>query len=371
MPKYTLNLEGIYMPRHPHDRMNLTKDHLRSIEQVGTNLFNAMTNRYRSPDDRWEEMDRFWAGQEAKYMIYGLPYILFMPGKYYTYFELADVVENALRDIDTPLEGAKILEDGSGSAIWSLLLGKRGAVPHLFDKSWCALEFAQFLADEDHFGVELADVGQGDFYDLPNTWKGGEGIFDAVISGAVLEHLGIEDQDKYLKEAFATLKPGGLVAFTMPNPESPLNVISDKKKQEIYKKIGELGGTYQEGGYQYTIDFPMPYNQKGGARDMATMLRDNGFVVQKAGDAVLIAPSNPLERKLIEGNEVAKRFYEKLEKMCDGGLINSTVPTGKDVGAIEALIAFWKTQSKSLTDKERNEIGRWSYAIGRKPMREG
>ena len=101
---------------------------------------------------------------------------------------------------------------------------------------------------------------------------------------------------------------------------------------------------------------------------MDRMLRDNGFLVQKVGDAVLVAPSAPLERKLVEGNDVAKKFYNKIETICRGGLINTNCPTGENIESVNALITFWETQTRGLTDKERSFIGRWSYIIGRKPI---
>ncbi len=364
-----LNLEGTYMPRHPHDIMNTSKEVLFSIETIGKNLFDTATKKYEDPSNRWVEMDKFWAGQQAKFMIRSTPYILFIPGKYYTYSTLADVVENAFVEIKTPLRGAKIAEIGSGSAVWSLLLGQRGAKPYLFDKSWCALQFAQFLADKNYLDVELSKIIQGDFYHLPKEWKEGGGIFDAVVSGAVLEHLGTEDQNRYLREVFIILKPGGLVAFTMPNPKSPLNIDSDKRKEQMYNQIKALADRYRPGDeeYQYTIDFPMPYNKEGGLRSMDSMLRENGFIIQKTGDAVLVAPSAPLQRKLIEGNKVAEEFYGKVEMMCKPGFINRKCPTGEDVEACNGLITFWKTQSAGLTDMQRSQIGRWLYIIGRKP----
>ena len=99
------------------------------------------------------------------------------------------------------------------------------------------------------------------------------------------------------------------------------------------------------------------------------MLRKNNFVPQKVGDAVLIAPSTPLERNIVDSNPVAKRVYDSIERMCRSEFITSTGLTPTNVETMKSLMDFWKIQSQSLTDQERSQIGRWLYAVGRKPYK--
>ena len=358
----TLYLNGTYLARHPHDNLQVSKERLAAIENIASALFRDVTNRYGS-SERWIEMDRFWAGQQANLMIQGTPYVLFAPGKFYTYDTLADVVQTALEETGTPIKDAKVGEIGCGNATWSLILGNRGAKPFLFDKSWSGLNFAEYLANESHFNVDIAESRQGDFYDLPAEWKVNKGILDVVVSGAVVEHLNINDQNRYLNQIFEVLKPGGLLVFTMPNLCSPSNISSDIKRKKVYDQVK------QTGDYKYTIDLPMAYNKEGGKRDMGDMLRKNNFVPQKVGDAVLIAPSTPLERNIVDSNPVAKRVYDSIERMCRSEFITSTGLTPTNVETMKSLMDFWKIQSQSLTDQERSQIGRWLYAVGRKPYK--
>ncbi len=354
----TLSLEGLYMARHHHDVIDPNPQVLASIDDIAQNKFDAATPKYNnSTGPRWGEMDRYWAGEHAAFMLSRKQYIEFLPGKYSTYQTLTDIVDKNLKKEGVGIKGAKIAEIGCGSALWSLMLAQRGAKVYLFDKSVCALEYAKFLAGGSYFGVKIAEkeqVKQGDFYKLPEEWAG---FFDAVIAGGVLEHLSPEDQNRYFKEVFRILKPGGLTAFTTPNTKSPLNISSDNKKSWFYKAIQAVGK------YTYIIPLPMGYHKEGGEREMGSMLKDNHLIVEESNDAVFLAPSAPIEKKLIKGNEIAERFYTDIENMCKGGLIN---PSKDGPERVKALIEFWSRMGASLTVEERKQIARWVYAVGKK-----
>ena len=66
-------------------------------------------------------------------------------------------------------------------------------------------------------------VQQASIYAMP--YPGG--CFDAVILSEVLEH--IDDDVRGLREAFRVLKPGGVLAVTVPNANYPFSVGSDKQ----------------------------------------------------------------------------------------------------------------------------------------------
>jgi len=360
MPDDTLNLRGLYMPRHPPDVIGVEPPVLASIDQIAHSLFGAVSERYRDPPEpRWDEIDRYWAGEHAAFMMsQKLHYMQFLPGKYFTYKVLTDILGYAFQEANIVIKGAKVAEVGCGSALWSLMLAQRGVEPSLFDKSYCGLEYAKFLAGPAHFNVRLKEFRQGDFYSLPSEWTG---YFDAVVAGGVLEHLSPLDQNRYLKEAFRILKPGGIIAFTMPNPHSPLNISSDTRKSWFFDAIKRIGN------WLYTIPLPMVYNKEGGLRLMNEMTTANGFVVQEE-DAVLLAPSTPLERRFIKGNPIAEGFYGRIETMCNGDLIN---PEEDGKARVEALIHFWDMIGESLRPEERIKIARWMYIVGRKPGTSG
>lgn len=355
-PGNILCLDGLYMPRHPHDVIETNQVVLASIDDYAKKSYDTVSSRYSKEEPRWEEMDRYWAGEQAALAFSKKSYKEFLPGKYFTYKILADIVKKNLEEkVGTDIKGARIAEMGCGSAIWSLLLAQLGAEVYLLDKSWCALDYAIFLSGDAHFGIEISESVQGNFFvDIPDKWHR---YFDAVVSGGVIEHFNIKKQNKYFSVVSEMLKPKGITAFSVPNIISPFNIVSNHRKEKFYQTISELGK------FQFTIPLPMGYSEEGGRRNIGGMLRENNFNPVREVDAVLFAPSAPVERGVIENNEVAKRFYNSLETIC-AGLINRN----KDgVARVDALIEFWNIMGKSLSSDERRNIGRWLYAIGQKP----
>jgi SAM-dependent methyltransferase len=103
------------------------------------------------------------------------------------------------------LKGSKILEPGCGRGEFLHAYKKLGMECYGLDLSPCAGEFLQ--------GIE---VKKGDIDKDPFPYD--DNSFDVVYSKSLMEHL--NHPDKYLKEVFRILKPGGKVLCLIPDWEA-------------------------------------------------------------------------------------------------------------------------------------------------------
>ena len=79
------------------------------------------------------------------------------------------------------------------------------------DLDWPVIKQAnQYLAQLENIEIQHANI-----YDMPYPAD----CFDAVILSEVLEH--VEDDARALREAYRVLKPGGVLAVTVPNANYP------------------------------------------------------------------------------------------------------------------------------------------------------
>lgn len=87
-------------------------------------------------------------------------------------------------------------------------------------------EILEMLNDDDkenYWGIDYAEEAikemnkkHGNFYEVGDVYKikHGDSLFDYAILGEVLEHL--EDPEAAIKEAMRLLKPGGVLAISVP-----------------------------------------------------------------------------------------------------------------------------------------------------------
>lgn len=112
-----------------------------------------------------------------------------------------------------PLNGARILELGSGSGTSALALAEQGALVCGVGLGETALAIARerfeiYGLDHDFREMNAANIGR--YFD--------EASFDCVIFSASLEHMLIDERLKALESAWCLLKNGGLlVVFETPN----------------------------------------------------------------------------------------------------------------------------------------------------------
>ena len=111
--------------------------------------------------------------------------------------------------------GDRVLDMGCGGGRHAFALYRRGADVTAFDmdaaelKDVAAMFAAMEQAGEVPAGASARTV-RGTAYDLPFA----DGSFDKVIAAEVLEHL--PQDDRAMRELFRVLKPGGLIAVTVP-----------------------------------------------------------------------------------------------------------------------------------------------------------
>jgi SAM-dependent methyltransferase len=106
--------------------------------------------------------------------------------------------------------GHSVLDAGCGRGEVLLACAEQGASVTGIDYAQAAVE----LSRETLAGVEGADVRRGDVTDLPF----GDGSFDRILFGDVIEHLDPPQADAALREFLRVLRPGGkLLIHTAPN----------------------------------------------------------------------------------------------------------------------------------------------------------
>lgn len=119
-------------------------------------------------------------------------------------------VERAMSALAELAPGSRVLEVGcGGGATTRAMVGMRpDLVIHACDLSRRAIQRAQALGGDVPYVVASAT-------DLPYS----DGSFDAVVFYDVLEH--IPDAGRSLAEVFRVLRPGGLLAATVPTEGQP------------------------------------------------------------------------------------------------------------------------------------------------------
>lgn len=124
----------------------------------------------------------------------------------------------------------------------------------------------------------------------------GEGPFDAVTAGEVLEH--IEDDEDFIRKVFALLKPGGVFVLTVP------------VDQRLWSGADAAAGHFR----RYTVE------------EIGEKLRRAGFAV---------------ERRVVWGWPITRRMHFKIReeqnKLMGAGSEGKTAGEGVDGEASEAV----------------------------------
>ena len=120
-------------------------------------------------------------------------------------------IRDAFRAHFGTLNGLRTIELGAGTGDISLLLASEGAEPTLLDANERALTIARL-----QFGVfnYSASFITGDFFNLDPVLIG---QFDAAVSYGVVEHFEGNDRLLACKSHVQVLRPGGMVAISVPN----------------------------------------------------------------------------------------------------------------------------------------------------------
>lgn len=125
--------------------------------------------------------------------------------------------------------GVKVIDVGCGAGRHSFEAYRRGADVVAFDQNAADLndvdEILQAMKEQGEVPASAtAETVKGDALDLPYD----DGTFDRVIASEILEH--VPEDDRAIAELVRVLKPGGLLAITVPRwlPERVCWALSDE-----------------------------------------------------------------------------------------------------------------------------------------------
>jgi SAM-dependent methyltransferase len=162
-----------------------------------------------------------------------------------------------------------VLDMGCGGGRHAFSLFKRGADVVAFDMSFEDLVEVKSMFAAIHLEGEApagatASAVRGTAYDLPFE----DGAFDRVIAAEVMEHL--PEDDRAMAELYRVLKPGGLIAVTVPRwgPEKVCWALSDDyhnvegghiriyKASQLRAKLERKGLVYQGKHHAHGLHAP-------------------------------------------------------------------------------------------------------------------
>ena len=328
----------MYLPRKSYDVSEGDKPVVLVANYTAQLLFDRATMRsHEAGIEPWSEMDRYWAKEHAAVMHeiqHGRTYAQYIPGKKYIATRIEDILSQHAQ-----INRSRVAEIGCGSGIvLAELAAERGAKEvHGFDKSYGALQFFQFLAEQ--YGVvDQAKTKQGDFYST--GYKANQ--FDVVFNSGVFEHLDIEDQRRLIHEMLRILHPEGIVMVAVPNANGPLHKSSREREKNIFVQL-----------VQNAIDYINPLSKYKYTVDLKELLETAGAKVLETG-AISVVPSVPLDHEYLKNG--LGEFYEKLP----------TVERWAEFP--EDAFKFWKEIEKKFP-QEVARFGWYHYIVGQKPKR--
>lgn len=326
------DVSELYMPRKSFDVFKNMDDIIDSTQITTRRLLENSGNRYKKGAERWEEMDQYWAQENAAFLVRSQPYHQYLSGRYYTYDALAGIIMDSIKNI----KNAETVEIGSGSGICLVIQAIKGMKKvHGFDKSYGAICFFEDLAQ--HYKIkDKIESKQGDFYATGYE----DNRFDATFNMGVFEHLSKNDQKRLMTEMARITKPNGVILVGIPNSESFLYRFSRDKERNFFGKL---------------IQYVFPLVKHEYSVNLRNLFEEAGIKV-KNESAVLIAPPSEIPSNYL--TDEIYSFYEKIPKM------------GKPED-VKELMRFWRVmEEKVATPEELMKIGWYKYVIGRKPSRQ-
>jgi 2-polyprenyl-3-methyl-5-hydroxy-6-metoxy-1,4-benzoquinol methylase len=138
-------------------------------------------------------------------------------------------IRDAFRAHFGSLKGLRTIELGAGTGDISMLLASEGVEPTLLDANERALTIARLQFEVLNY---RANFITGDFFNLDAALLG---QFDAAVSYGVVEHFEGNDRVVACRSHVQVLRPGGMVAISVPNAHC-LPYRLNKWKQETTGK---------------------------------------------------------------------------------------------------------------------------------------
>jgi SAM-dependent methyltransferase len=159
--------------------------------------------------------------------------------------------------------GLDVLELGCGAAQWSMSLTRLGARPVGLDVSSRQLEHARRAMAEE--GVEFPLI-EASAEDVP--------LADESFDVAFCDHgaFNFADPRRLIPEVARLLRPGGLLAFSMPSPI--LDIFWNTDREEVAERPQNDYFELRRFEDHETVDFQLPYGE------WIRLFRANGFVIE-------------------------------------------------------------------------------------------
>lgn len=108
-------------------------------------------------------------------------------------------------DAAYPLDGASVLEIGSGTGVSTIALGEQGAHVTGVDVNVAALKVAKARCEAYNIAADFHCINATDVQDVLSNRT-----FDIVIFFAVLEHMTLDERIKAIKSTWEMTRPGGI-----------------------------------------------------------------------------------------------------------------------------------------------------------------
>ncbi|MEA4853360.1 MAG: class I SAM-dependent methyltransferase [Christensenella sp.] len=136
------------------------------------------------------------------------------------------------------MKGLRVLDAGSGAGYGSALLSDFAAHVTGVDISEEAVSFAAETYGKDNLQFKVGSVAELPFED---------GVFDAVVSFEVIEHISPELQECFLNEVKRVLKPEGFFIVSSPNKEVYSDEIAFTNPYHLHElRINEFKGMIEK-----------------------------------------------------------------------------------------------------------------------------
>ena len=270
---------------------------------------------------RPDEYDRYWAREHALFLVLcrdaGVRYIDYLPGRYYTYVRLLDILKEHVG-----IGNGRLGEIGCGSGLALVLLAQSGVEAEGIDSSIAATCFAAALAES--FGVSVRVQRKGAYVSgFP------DGYFACTFNLGVLEHLSEKNQSRMLKE-MARISSDAVVVF-VPNCASP-----------IYRMMDAM-----EHG-SVPSDRVFACHEPAQDIDLIAPCERTGMYVVSHG-AIHIAPPAPIPKSLL--SDRSREFF------C-------SLPRFEAACAMEQ-IEEWRDFERKLPQSLLEEFGWFKYVVCR------